>query len=138
MIHPDSFTITSLKPTDYAVTKYLFQDTFLYSEFQSFVKAWNQRSPEASMGVWYHDALVAAAIVGRGRLNYIFVHSEFQDSGLGTRLLHAVLTNTPNLHLTPVNDPGVVSWYKRHGFHKTVERGDFTVYTRHTHNMRPR
>lgn len=128
--------ILSLKHTDYACVKHLFQGIFDLSEDAAFIDAWRHRT--AGFGVWDRGALVGAAIVSKTYLKYIFVHENYQNAGIGSRLLRAVLAISPNIHLTPVPDPAVQKWYIKHGFRCSVEDGDYIVFTRHTHSLRSR
>ena len=99
---------------------------------------WRQRDADASLGVWSHGALLAAALVRDYCLEYIFVDPIAQGDGVGSSLLAAVLERRPALHLTPVNDGRVIRWYERHGFHLSSQAGERRVYVRHTYNLRPR
>ena len=128
--------LRSLKQTDYANVKHLYQDIFDMSEDPNFVKAWRQRDPDLSIGCFDRDVLVGAAIVGNRFLHYIFVHEIYQKEGVGSRLLRSVLETSPNIHLTPVPDPKIQAWYIKHGFHLSLEDGDYRVFTRHTHYLR--
>lgn len=124
--------IRTLKQTDYAVTKHLFDDVFVMSEMPKFVNAWRHRDDSPS--VWKNGVLVGAAIVGSNKLHYIFIHDEYRDHGIGTKLLNAVLAAYPTIHLTSVDDPNVKKWYVKNGFR---ESGD-CVYVKHEHNLRPK
>jgi GNAT superfamily N-acetyltransferase len=128
--------IRPLRQTDYAVTKQLFSEAFVTSEIPNFIEAWASRSPNASFGYWVYGTLVGAAIASDKKLNYIFIHSEFRSGGTGTQLLNAVLQVCPNLHLTPVDTPYVLQWYEKHGFRLSKQQGAYTVYVKHTHNLR--
>jgi len=128
--------LTTLKQTDYSVVKHLYQDIFDLSEDPHFINAWRQRDTESSIGCFDRGVLVGAAIVGKSFLKYIFVHRDYQSAGIGSRLLRAVLQNTPNIHLTPVADTKIQAWYIKHGFNPSYEDGDYRIFTRHTHNLR--
>lgn len=134
--------IKPLKQTDYIVVKQLFYDIFDMSEDPYFIAAWRNRMPDASLGYWVADVLVGAAIVSKHRLQYIYMHPEYRGNGTGTRLLQAVLKQTPNLHLTPVDDATVIQWYVKNGFHMVYQEptstGMYRIYVRHTHNTRHR
>jgi len=122
--------IRNLKQTDYAVTKQLFNDVFVMSEMPNFIVAWRQR--DASPSYWIDDILVGAAIVGSKKLHYIFIHDEYRDHGIGTKLLKAVIAAYPTIHLTSVDDPDVKQWYIKNGFRLSKD----CVYVRHEHNLR--
>lgn len=128
--------IRPLKQTDYAVTKQLFNEVFVSSEIPHFIEAWASRTPNASLGYFVHGALVGAAIVSARKLHYIFIHDAHRGGGTGSQLLHAVLSICPNLYLTPVNNPYVLHWYQKHGFRLSKQQGEYTVYVKHTHNLR--
>lgn len=126
--------IRSLKQTDYASVKHLFQDLFDISEDPKFVNAWVHRS--RSIGFFDRGVLVGAAIVRKTFLDYIFVSPLYQNAGIGSQLLRSVLKVTPNIHLLPVDDAAVQKWYFKHGFRLSVQDGDYRVFTRHTHALR--
>ena len=128
--------IRPLKQTDYVCVKHLFHEIFDLSEDAAFIAAWRHRT--AGFGIWDRDALIGAAIVSKTYLKYIFVHKNYQNAGIGSRLLRAVLAISPNIHLTPVPDPTVQQWYIKHGFRCSVKDGDYVVFTRHTHTLRSR
>ena len=127
-----------LNQTDYAITKQLFMETFDTSELPHFIRAWESRDENATLGYWKKGALLGATIVGANKLHYIFTHATFRNSGIGTRLLYAVLAQTPTIHLTPVDDPEVQQWYVKHGFHLSQDRNSYRVYVRHTYKLRHR
>ena len=122
--------IRTLKQTDYAVTKQLFEDVFYMSELPNFIAAWTSRSDSPS--IWKNGVLVGAAIVGPNKLHYIFIHNDYRDHGIGTKLLKAVVAAYPTIHLISVDDPKVKQWYVKNGFHESVD----CVYVRHEHNLR--
>ena len=129
--------IRTLKQTDYAVTKNLFNDVFDMSEFPYFVDAWASRDDSPSFwieGVLVGAALVGKALVGSKKLHYIFIHDDYRDHGIGTKLLNAVIAAYPTIHLQSVDDPNVKKWYVKNGFRHSVD----CVYVRHEHNLRPR
>jgi len=128
--------IRALKQTDYAVTKQLFHDVFDMSEDPHFVAAWASRNLSASLGFWINEVLVGAAIVGDNKLHYIFTHDAYRGKSIGTRLLRAVISLTPTIHLTPVDDPEVQQWYVKHGFRLSTDIDGYRVYVRHEHNLR--
>jgi GNAT superfamily N-acetyltransferase len=135
--------IRPLKTTDYRKTKWLFNDVFDESEDGNFAAAWRRRDPEASLGLWIADRLVAAAVVcaaspPSATLEFIFVDERCRGSGYGSQLLAAVLAVRPALHLTPVNDESLIRWYESQGFRLSSCKGERKIYVRHTYNLRSR
>ena len=134
--------IRPLKDTDYMVTKRLFQNTFCLSEDQYFPEIWINRNINATLGMWEQGALIGAAIVAEGKLEYIFIDETQQSQGFGSKLLHAVLNICPNIHLNPVDDPVICRWYERNGFRLSQEMetpwGIRRCYVRHSHYLRVR
>lgn len=130
--------MSALKATDYAAVKRLFCEIFDLTEDKYLPAVWRERDVSASLGIWKHGALVAAALVRGNCLEYIFVSPAAQGDGYGSTLLAAVLEKRPALHLTPVNDGRVIRWYERHGFHLSLQEGDRRVLVRHTYGLRPR
>jgi GNAT superfamily N-acetyltransferase len=124
--------IRTLKQTDYARTKQLFEEVFYMAEIPHFVSAWRNR--DNSPSVWKNGVLVGAAIVGKNKLHYIFIHDEYRDHGIGTQLLKAVMAIYPTIHLQSVDDPIVKQWYLKNGFRLSRD----CVYVRHEHNLRPK
>lgn len=127
-----------LNQTDYAITKQLFLEVFDVTELPYFIRAWNSREENATLGYWKKGALLGAAIVGANKLHYIFTHKAYRGSGIGTRLLYAVLARSPTIHLTPVDDPEVQQWYVKHGFQLSSDLNGYRVYVRHAYNLRHR
>ncbi len=127
-----------LKQTDYHVVKQLFHASFDLSEDKNLSPVWKKRNEAASLGYWQRGFLLGAAIVRDITLEYICVSPAARGSGLGTKLLQAVIQKTPALHLTPVNDPRVIRWYESQGFVLSVVDGDRKVYTRHQYGLRSR
>jgi len=125
--------IRPLKQTDYRVTKNLFLEVFEESEERKFVKAYPKRHLQASVGCFYKGVLVGAAVVTPRRLEYIFVHPDFQQYGYGSAMLQEVKKQCPTLSLTSVDDPVVRTWYMKHGFQQSGE----DTFRIHTHNLRP-
>ena len=131
--------IRPLKATDYRAVRQLFHTAFDMSEDKNLNPAWKYRNEAASLGIWEgDDVLVAAAIVRKSFLEFIFVSEARRGSGYGTQLLQAVLDVSPALHLTPVNDERVIRWYESQGFHLSSQTGDRKIYVRHPYNLRPR
>jgi len=131
--------IRPLKATDYRAVRQLFNTAFDMSEDKNLNPAWKYRNESASLGLWEaDDVLVAAAIVRKSFLEFIFVDDTRRGSGYGTQLLQAVLDASPALHLTPVNDERVIRWYESQGFHLSSQKEDRKIYVRHPYNLRPR
>jgi GNAT superfamily N-acetyltransferase len=124
--------IRSLKQTDYRVTKNLFMEVFAESEEPKFIKAFPKRHLTGSIGYFYKEVLVGAAIVTPGRLEYIFIHPDFQMFGFGSTMLKEVKKQCPTLSLTSVSEPEIRAWYIKHGFEQTGE----DTFRLHTHNLR--
>ena len=131
--------IRPLKATDYRSVRQLFNTAFDMSEDKNLNPAWKYSHEAASLGIWEgEDTLVAAAIVRKSFLEFIFVDDTRRGSGYGTQLLQAVLAASPALHLTPVNDERVIRWYESQGFHLSSQEGECKIYVRHPYNLRPR
>lgn len=129
--------IRPLKATDYRAVRQLFNTAFDMSEDKNLNPAWKYRNEAASLGIWEaDDVLVAAAIVRKTFLEFIFVDETCRGSGYGTQLLQAVLDVSPALHLTPVNDERVIRWYESQGFHLSSQEGTRKIYVRHPYNLR--
>jgi hypothetical protein len=114
---------TPLKQTDYAAVKQLFQEVFDLNEDKYLSPAWKERREDASLGYWREGALLAAAVVRGNCLEYIFVSDVCRGGGVGTTLLQTLLTISPALHLTPVNDLRVIRWYESQGFRLSSQKG---------------
>ena len=130
--------IRPLRDTDYAICKELFQTVFHPSIHDQFPVAWRKRSE--SLGLWTHGALIGFALVSGTKLEYICINESQQGRGHGSRLLQAVLSLYPAIHLEPVDDVAVCRWYESHGFHlEFMEecRGNTKRrYVHHTYNLR--
>ena len=135
--------IKPLTSLDGYVVRQLFRSIFHESEDPYFSAAWISRDQGASLGWWDSetDTLLGAAIVVgsvsvNAKLEYIFVSESHQGSGIGSQLLNAVLSRTPNLHLVPVEDPAVFRWYEKHGFHVDSKEEGRRIYLKHSHYLR--
>jgi len=129
--------IRPLLDTDYAICRDLFQTIFHPSIHDQFPRVWKSRS--TSLGLWSHGALLGFALVSGTKLEYICIHESQQGRGQGSKLLQAVLSLYPVIHLEPVDDIAVCRWYESHGFHlEFIEHGPHTKrrYVHHTHNLR--
>lgn len=130
--------IKKLKDVDYNVTRKLFNDVFDMSEDINFVQAWRRRVQEKSVGCWYDKStLVGAAIVtDDNKLEYIYVHPEFQGQGIGSRLLNHLLSSSTSIHLIPVDDQDVMDWYYRFGFKISSQKHRRIVLVKHSYRLR--
>lgn len=129
-------TYKPLKQTDYAAVKRQFQSAFIQEEDKHLPVVWMARREDASLGVWNRDTLLGAALVRGNCLEYIFVDSVCRGSGVGTQLLRAVIAKVPAIHLTPVNDQGIIRWYESQGFCLSSQKGDRKVYVRRPYMLR--
>jgi ribosomal protein S18 acetylase RimI-like enzyme len=126
------YSFLPLRWNHYTQCKFLFDDVFDISEFHRFPDAWAAKSDELSLAVFYKDALVGFALVDiRNTIKYICIHPDFQNCGLGSKLLTKILdlsVDKRSIWLTTAGDERLVSWYGRHGFRvveTTVEDGEF-------------
>lgn len=135
-------SVRPLKGTDYAAVRRLFNVVFDMSEDFGFVRAWRRRSCVRSVGCWLGfgsaSSLVGAAIVGSDSnyLAYIFVDPDFQQMGIGSRLLRRITDSSPSLHLVPVDDPAIISWYEKFGFRLSSQIGRRRVLVKHAYETR--
>lgn len=115
-----SFTIKTLTCLDYKSVRDIFSQLFVESEDAKFRIAWRHRTRALSMGVYKNKDLVGFALVEKKHLVFIGIHHDFQSYGLGSKLLRAVLATAfnrcHNIHLTPVDNEIVISWYVKNGF----------------------
>jgi GNAT superfamily N-acetyltransferase len=133
--------IKPLTSLDGYVVRQLFRSIFHESEDPYFSAAWASRNQATSLGYWDPETetlLGAAIVVGSvySKLEYIFVSESHQGSGIGSQLLTAVISRTPNLHLVPVEDPVVFRWYEKHGFHVDSKEEGRRIYLKHSHYLR--
>lgn len=114
------YTLTPLTWNHYAACRHLFEDVFDISEVSCFVEAWPKRCVDTSHAVLYKGAVVAFALVQTNMtINYICVHSDFQGSGLGSKLLTKILdlcSDKRSIWLRTAADERLVKWYGRYGF----------------------
>jgi GNAT superfamily N-acetyltransferase len=129
---------TPLKQTDYAAVKHLFQEAFDLNEDKFLMPAWKGRREDASLGYWRGSTLLAAAVVRGHCLEYIFVSDVCRGGGIGTQLLQTLLSISPALHLTPVNDLRVIRWYESQGFRLSRIRGVQQIYAHVPYALRSR
>jgi ribosomal protein S18 acetylase RimI-like enzyme len=114
------FSFLSLQWSHYAACRQLFEDTFDISEIPSFVSAWPTRFEERSITAFYKGALVGFALIDtKMTLRYICIHPEFQNCGLGSKLLTKILdlsADARSIWLTTADNERLVTWYGRYGF----------------------
>ena len=122
--------ISPLRWNHYAQCRGLFEDVFDASEMSWFVAAWRKRSDHSQVAL--HQGIVVGfgLIDTASTLHYICVHPDFQNSGLGTRLLTAVLEfeDARSTWLSTAGDNRLVTWYMRHGFNvakRVTYQGEF-------------
>lgn len=125
----------------------IFEEVFHEDEWSEFGWIWRYRSKTQSLGIYNEegDLLGFALILHHSRkLKYIGICPLFQNLGLGSILLTAVLEickeNRQSLALVPAN-PKVEIWYRKHGFQlsKYFKASDNTVWSTmiyHSHNTR--
>ena len=123
-------SIFPLRWNHYAQCRALFEDVFDGSEMSWFVAAWRKRSDHSRVAL-HQDIVVGFALIDTAStLHYVCVHPDFQNSGLGTRLLTAVLEleDARSTWLSTAGDDRLVTWYTRHGFNITervLHQGEF-------------
>jgi len=136
-----------LKPllsTDYTAARSIFSEVFDQKEDSTFARAWRQRIPEKSLGVYgAYTKLVGFILVEEGfYISYIAIHPSHQKLQLGTRLLQSVLrqcvSEQRNVTLNPVEETHVIEWYRNHGFVEELQREGEPNRTMnfHTYNTR--
>jgi ribosomal protein S18 acetylase RimI-like enzyme len=110
--------ISPLRWNHYAECVRLFEDVFDVSEMKWFVAAWCKRSDNSRVALHQGVVIGFALIDNQSTLHYVCVHPNFQNSGLGTRLLMSVLEceDARSTWLSTAGDDRLVTWYMRHGF----------------------
>lgn len=135
-----SIMFTILREFDLTFARHLFQRNFHSSENSYFKDAWNKRTREHSYGLWSKGHLLGMAIVCGKKLEYICVDPDHQGKGWGTKLLHHVMDQCPNLYLHPADDPALCQWYERQGFQLSneIDYPEYTkrCYVRHAYSTR--
>jgi GNAT superfamily N-acetyltransferase len=113
-------SIIPLRWDQYAVCRQVFIDVFDMSEIPYFIQAWSQRNEEHSFAALYKGVLVGFGLVDKSRcIRYISVHEDFQNMGLGSKLLTKILGSVRDersIWLTTAGDERLLGWYKRYGF----------------------
>jgi ribosomal protein S18 acetylase RimI-like enzyme len=122
--------ISLLSWNHYAQCRALFEDVFDLSELSWFVAAWRKRSDHSRVALHQGIAIGFALIDTSSTLHYVCVHPDFQNSGLGTRLLTSVLEceDARSTWLSTAGDDRLVAWYMRHGFKvakRVIHQGKF-------------
>jgi len=123
-------SIRPLRWNHYAQCVSLFEDVFDPSELSWFVGAWRKRSEHSRVALHQGVVIGFALIYTQSSLHYVCVHPDFQNSGLGTRLLTAVLDceDSRSTWLSTAGDDRLVRWYMRHGFRvakRVIHQGKF-------------
>jgi ribosomal protein S18 acetylase RimI-like enzyme len=121
------YSYLPLRWSHYAACRWLFEDAFDISEIGWFVKSWRERS-EQSIGVFYCGSVVGFALIDTKMiLRYLCIHPDFQNSGLGSKLLTNVLdlcSDARSVWLTTAGDERLVRWYSRFGFRVVETRSE--------------
>jgi ribosomal protein S18 acetylase RimI-like enzyme len=124
--------IRPLEGSDFDALVELFKVVFPIKYKNEFLDAWLARAPAHSFGVFGEGldasggqqllAFLVSTQKGDGllQIEFLGVSPLCQKGGFGTVLLGKVLefcrkTNS-RATLVPVNDPRIISWYKKHGF----------------------
>ena len=130
--------IRPLSCLDYVSMKDIFIETFCNNGFNTkkICSLWKRRNIETSLGIFSedHDILGFTITVGN-HLARIAIHPDFQNQGLGSKLLVRVLNMYSNKNISvsivPIND-SLTSYYARYGF---VDCGEY-VMSKHYYNTR--
>ena len=121
------YSYIPLRWSHYAACKWLFEDAFDISEVPWFTKSWRERS-DNSIGVFYCGSVVGFALIDTKMiLRYLCIHPDFQNSGLGSKLLTKVLdlcADARSVWLTTAGDERLVGWYSRFGFRIVETRSE--------------
>ena len=122
--------IRPLRPQDYKSAKDIFEATFKIKMPNS---TWRYKNRERSLGIFNNagDLLGFILLSGKSYISRIAVHPLFQNLGLGSKLLKAVLTKScldrQTVYLTPLNwENPLMKFYCNHGFYGT--RGDIMAF----------
>ena len=130
--------IRLLRDTDQFITRQLFHSIFRCDDPSYFTDLWKSRDSAKSIGEWSNGVFLGAAIVSRNKLEYIFVDTNHHGTGIGTRLLSKIIELCPNIYLNPIDDPNLIRWYERNGFHLSSQKGSHRCYVRTSHMLRNR
>ena len=122
--------IRPLTAQDYKSAKDIFEAAFKIKMPNS---TWRYKNTERSLGIFNNagDLLGFILLSGKSYISRIAVHPLFQNHGLGSKLLKAVLTKScldrQTVYLTPLNwEKPLMKFYCHHGFYAT--RSDIMVF----------
>ena len=125
------YPIRMLTPGDYDALWSLFLVVFPVKYKNEFLDAWLARNPLLSLGAFGDDGTLHGFVITSQKdeagsheaphhIEFLGVRPTCQKGGFGTVLLGKVLDVCRKTHsratLVPVNDPRIISWYKKHGF----------------------
>lgn len=125
----------------------IFYSFFHMEEHSEFQFSWRVRERSRSVGIFTEEGdLLGYTLVWLNKLAYIVVDGDYQGMNLGSLLLTHILGITVSqkktLHLTPVNAPRLIHWYKKHGFKEELQSESdtpgivFRVLNFHSYNTR--
>jgi ribosomal protein S18 acetylase RimI-like enzyme len=124
---------------DYNSVKDIFIEAFCKGAYRpsKMSKLWKTRNPETSIGIFSSDHnLLGFALSIHDYIARIAMHSNFQNQGLGSKLLVRVLSLYSNKNLavtlTPLSNE-LCNYYARFGFIELSK--DLSMY-RHFYNTR--
>ena len=119
--------ISNLVESDYVGVWNLFSRVFdRLKEEDTFYSAWECREKELSFCFREENKVIAFILVRREtdtkhRIEFLAVDPDTQGSGIGTTLLHKVMSMCQSISLIPINDQRIIHWYMKNGF-KLVSR----------------
>jgi ribosomal protein S18 acetylase RimI-like enzyme len=141
--------IRRLREIDLAAVEAIFSRSFSFPVGDLYI-SWSQRSKKDSVGVWTSTAsasssapkligfMIASFHSSTGEsmyVDYFAIDPEYRGSGLGTKLLLDLVTESydkrGSVHVYPERDD-IVPWYERNGFRRT--RGGYYVF--HSYDTR--
>lgn len=115
--------VSPLMWSDYSGCRFMFEDVFDIGTLKCFWTDWNARSEKYSYVAKYMDTVVGFALVDtKNKIQYICVHQDFQNQGIGTLLLEKVLdsmSNERSIYLVTSHDKRLTGWYEKYGFKVT-------------------
>jgi len=118
--HTVMVILVPLRWSYYSEAKRIFEDVFDMSEIPYFIEAWSYRDENHSFAALHKGILVGFGLVDNKRcIRYISVHEDFQNMGLGSKLLTKILGSVRDersIWLTTAGDERLLGWYKRYGF----------------------
>lgn len=147
------FHLKQLKATDAKSIKDIYDLVFPPSMNKDLHTAWRWRLDDLCLGSFTSQGDLVGFIlcdVGGYRfesiyVNFIAVHPDFQQYGIGSTLIKSILQKAINerksVSLTPVPVKYIQSWYSKHGFYithieKANEGGDFILMNFHSYLTR--